>query len=524
MTTQHQTPSTAAAAGPPRGLAARLSAGLRLVGHALRGDGPPPTRGPLVPAILLLAIPMVLEMSMESVFAVVDIFWVSRLGEAAVTAVGVTEIFMAVLYTVDAGLSIGVTALVARRLGEKNPDAAAESVVQAAFLGILVSTVTGILGAVYAPDLLRLMGAEPEVVAIGAGYTRVLVGFNGVLLFLFLFNAVFRGAGDAAIAMRVLWLANGLNLVLDPLLIFGWGPFPEMGVTGAAVATTLGRGTAVGVQVWVLLRVSDRIRIAARHLRLRADVMRRLLRLSGTGAFQTGVATVSWLGLVRVMATFGTEALAGYTVAIRLLLFALLPAWGFSNAAATLVGQNLGAGQPERAERSAWAAAWINMAFLSTLGLLFVAAPGLLVAPFALEGAALEHARKGLRVMSAGFFFYAPGMVLTQAFNGAGDTWTPTGLNLCFLWGVMIPASWILAYPVGMGALGAFTAVPVAYLGLTVTSALLFRRGRWKEKEVQRGRREPPSTPRPPCAPVRPLASSAPRHYCRRDTSIKMTP
>ncbi len=484
MTTQHEAPATTPTAAPPRGLAARLAAGVRLVGHALRGDGPPPTEGPVVAAILLLAIPMVLEMSMESVFAVVDIFWVSRLGEAAVTAVGVTEIFMAVLYTVDAGLSIGVTALVARRLGEKNPDGAADAVVQAALLGAGVAAATGVLGATFAPDLLRLMGAEPEVVAIGTGYTRVLVGFNGVLLFLFLFNAVFRGAGDAAIAMRVLWLANGLNLVLDPLLIFGWGPFPEMGVTGAAVATTLGRGTAVAIQVWTLLKVSDRIRVSTRHLRVRADVMRRLLRLSGTAAFQTGVATVSWLGLVRVMATFGTEALAGYTVAIRLLLFALLPAWGFSNAAATLVGQNLGAGQPDRAERSAWVAAWINMAFLSALGVLFVAAPGLLVAPFALEGAALAYARDGLRIMSAGFFFYAPGMVLTQAFNGAGDTWTPTWLNLVFLWGVMIPASWVLAYPVGWGALGSFAAVPVAYLGLTVVSGLLFRRGRWKEKEV----------------------------------------
>lgn len=469
---------------PPRALSARLGAGFRLVGQALRGDGPGPTEGALVPAILLLAIPMVLEMSMESVFAVVDIFWVARLGEAAVTAVGLTEILMAVLYTVDGGLSIGVTALVARRIGEKDPEGAADAVVQAGLLGLLVCTVTGVLGAVYAADLLRLMGAEAEVVAVGTGYTRVLLGFNGVLLFLFVFNAVFRGAGDAAIAMRVLWIANGLNLVLDPLLIFGWGPFPELGVTGAAVATTLGRGTAVGIQVWTLLRLSDRIRVGARHLRVRLEVMVRLLRLSGTAAFQTGVATVSWVGLVRVMATFGTEALAGYTVAIRLLLFALLPAWGLSNAAATMVGQNLGAAQPDRAEAAAWKAAWINMAFLSTLGVVFLVFTHWIVAPFALEGAARAYAVNGLRIMSAGFFFYAPGMVLTQSFNGAGDTWTPTWLNLAFLWGVMIPASWLLSYPAGLGAYGAFAAVPVAYLGLTVVSGLLFRRGRWKEKEV----------------------------------------
>jgi putative MATE family efflux protein len=427
---------------------------------------------------------MVLEMSMESVFAVVDLFWVSRLGEAAVTAVGVTEVFMAVLYTVDAGLSIGVTAVVARRIGETDPDGAAEAVVQAALLGLLLSTGLGVVGAVYAPELLRLMGAAPEVVAVGTGYTRVLVGFNGVLLFLFLFNAVFRGAGDAAIAMRVLWLANGLNLVLDPLLIFGWGPVPEMGVTGAAVATTIGRGTAVAVQLWTLFRVSDRIRIGVAHLRLRPAVMRRLLRLSGTAAFQTGVATVSWLGLVRVMASFGTEALAGYTVAIRLLLFGLLPAWGVSNAAATMVGQSLGADDEGRAEASAWAAAWINGLFLSSLGLVFLVATEWLVAPFDLEGEALRYATEGLRIMSAGFFFYAPGMVLTQAFNGAGDPWTPTWLNLAFLWGVMVPAAWLLAHPAGFGAYGAFAAVPVAYLGVTVAAGLLFRTGRWKGRAV----------------------------------------
>mgnify|MGYP001087300929 CR=1 FL=1 len=468
----------------PVGARARLARGVRFFGQALRGDGPGPTQGPLVPAILLLAVPMVLEMSMESVFAVVDIFWVSRLGEAAVTAVGVTEILMAVLYTVDGGLSIGITALVARRIGQGDPDGAADGVVQAGLLGLAVCTVTGILGAIYAPDLLRLMGAEPEVVAVGTGYTRVLLGFNGVLLFLFVFNAVFRGAGDAAIAMRVLWLANGLNLVLDPLLIFGWGPFPEMGVTGAAVATTIGRGTAVGVQMWTLLTVSDRIRVGVRHLRVRLDVMARLLRLSGTGALQTGVATLSWVGLVRVMATFGTEALAGYTVAIRLLIFALLPAWGLSNAAATMVGQNLGAGLPDRAERGAWASAWLNMAFLSTVGVVFLLGAGWLVAPFGLEGEARRFAEQGLRIMSAGFFFYGPGMALTQAFNGAGDTWTPTWLNFAFLWGLMIPASWVLAYPAGFGVNGVFAAVPLAYLGLTALSGLLFRRGRWKTMEV----------------------------------------
>ena len=461
----------------------RTGRSLRLLGDALRGRGDP-TRGPLVPAILLLAIPMVLEMVMESVFAVVDVFFVARLGADALTAVGLTESLMAIIYTGAMGLSIGVTATVARRIGEGNRDAASEAAAQGALLGAALAAVLGILGAWQAPALLRLMGATDSVVTVGVGYARILLGFNVVIFLLFLLNAAFRGAGDAAIAMRVLWLANGLNLILDPLLIFGIGPFPELGVTGAAVATTLGRGTAVLVQLYTLFRLSDRLRVTREYLRVRLDLMGRLVRLSGTGTVQVFVSMASWIGLVRVIASFGSEAVAGYTVAIRLVLFALLPAWGLGNAAATMVGQNLGAGDPERAARAVWKAGQMNLVFLGSVGLLFVVAAGPLVALFDVDPVTAGHAEYGLRIIAAGFPFYAFGMVLTQAFNGAGDAWTPTWINLGCFWCWEIPLAWALAFPAGMGPNGVFAAMAVAFSTLAVVSAALFKRGRWARAEV----------------------------------------
>lgn len=467
----------------PPAATGRFRRALSLTGDALRGRGDP-TQGPLVPAILLLAIPMVLEMVMESIFAVVDVFFVARLGADALTAVGLTESLMAIVYTVAMGLSIGVTATVSRRVGQKDPDGAATAAVQGVALGAGLAAVLGILGAWQAPNLLRLMGATESVVSVGMGYTRILLGFNGIIFLLFLLNAAFRGAGDAAIAMRVLWLANGLNLILDPMLIFGLGPFPELGVTGAAVATTVGRGTAVAVQLFTLFRLSDRLRVGVRHLRLRADVMARLVRLSATGTFQVFVSTASWIGLVRVIAIFGSEAVAGYTVAIRIVLFALLPAWGLSNAAATMVGQNLGAGAPDRAAASVWKAGQMNLAFLGTVGLIFVVAARPIVAIFDVDPVTAAYAVDGLRIVAAGFPFYAFGMVLTQAFNGAGDAWTPTWINLACFWAWEIPLAWVLAFPVGMGAQGVFTAIAVAFSTLAVVSAMLFRRGRWATREV----------------------------------------
>ncbi|MDX1494025.1 MAG: MATE family efflux transporter [Longimicrobiales bacterium] len=456
----------------------------RLLSHAIRGTGGDPTQGPVRRAIVLLAVPMVLEMAMESIFAVVDIFFVSRLGDEAMAGVALTESIMTLIYTVAMGLSIGVTAVVARRIGEGDPDGAGRATVQAVLIGIAFALAFAAVGLLFDEELLRLMGADAATVEVAAPYTRILIGFNVVIVLLFLQNAAFRGAGDAAIAMRVLWLANGLNIILDPCLIFGLGPFPEMGVQGAAVATTIGRGTAVVVQLYTLLRLGGHLRVAAEHLRVELSVMWRIVRLSATGTFQIFIGMASWIGLVRITAEFGAEALAGYAIAVRIILFALLPAWGLSNAASTMVGQGLGAGDPERAEESVWIACRMNLAFLGAVGLLFILfAPGI-VGLFGGTGLTSEYAVDCLRIVAAGFLFYAYGMVLTAAFNGAGAVWTPTIINLFCFWLWEIPLAWALAYPVGMGPNGVFTAIAVAYATLAVVSWVLFKRGRWKEATV----------------------------------------
>lgn len=457
---------------------------LRVLLDAIRGRTGDPTSGPLGRAIVLLAVPMVLEMAMESIFAVVDIFFVSRLGAEAMAAVGLTEALMAIVYTVAIGLSIGATAVVARRMGERNRDAAAEATVQVAILGLVVAAFLGVFGGLYAPDLLRLMGADAVVVGVGTGYARVMLGGNGVILLLFLLNAAFRGAGDPAIAMRVLWVANGLNIVLDPLLIYGVGPFPELGVTGAAAATTIGRGTGVLLQLVILFRLSERLRVRAGHLRLLPAVMGRVLRLSGTGMLQVFIGTASWMVIMRILSDFGPEALAGYTITIRIVLFALLPAWGLANAAATMVGQGLGAGDPERAERSVWLAARMNLYFLGCVAVLFVLAAPEIVSIFGGGEATAGYAIHGLRVVSLGFVFYAYGMVIAQSFNGAGDAWTPTLLNVLCFWLGELPLAWFLAHAAGLGPSGVFIAITVAFSVLAVVSTLVFRRGRWKLKVV----------------------------------------
>lgn len=452
--------------------------------HAFRGTGGDPTKGPMVRAIILLAVPMVLEMVMESIFAVVDIFFVSRLGDDAIAGVALTESAVTIVYTAAIGLSIGVTAMVARRIGEGDEEAAARATAQAVIFGGALAVVIGIAGVVFAEDVLLIMGASPETVAVSVGYTRVLLGSNIVIVLLFLQNAAFRGAGDAAIAMRVLWLANAMNIVLDPLLIFGIGPFPELGLQGAAVATTIGRGTAVLVQLYTLTRLGGRIRIRLEHLRPRVDLMFRLVRLSAMGTFQTFIGMASWIGLVRITATFGAEALAGYAIAIRVVMFAILPAWGLSNAAATMVGQGLGANDPERAEASVWVAAKMDLAFLGGVGILFVVFAPQIVALFGGTGAASGYAVDCLRIVAAGFPFYAYGMVVTAAFNGAGAVWTPTVINLFCFWLFEIPLAWVLAYPLGMGPNGVFVAMAVSYAALAVVSSLWFRRGSWKSATV----------------------------------------
>jgi putative MATE family efflux protein len=454
------------------------------VREALRGSHHDYTAGPIGRAIILLAIPMVMEMVMESIFAVVDVFWVAHLGPNAVATVGLTESMLALVYTAAMGLSIGVSAMVARRIGEKNPAGAAEAAVQGIALGLIVAAVIGTLGAVFAPRLLRVMGASPEVIVIGSGYTRVMLGGSAVIVLLFLINATFRGAGDAAIAMRVLWLANWINILLGPCLIFGLGPFPELGVKGAAIATTIGRGTGVLYQLYRLMRRDGRVVIHGDQVRLRPAVMRMLLRLSGSGTFQVLVGTASWIGLVRIISTFGAQAVAGYTIGIRIIVFALLPSWGLSNAAATMVGQGLGAGKPERAERAVWIAGFYNMLFLGTVGLVFVLLADPIVRLFTIDPTVGPLAAGCLRIVSYGFLFYAWGMVFTQSFNGAGDTWTPTWLNFCCFWLWEIPLAWALAVHFGLGPRGVFLAITIAFSTLALVSALLFRRGRWKLRNV----------------------------------------
>ena len=452
--------------------------------EAVRGTQQDFTEGPVGRAILLLAVPMVLETGMESIFAVVDVFFVSRLGPAAIATVGLTESMLTLIYTVALGLSIGVTAMVARRIGEKNPDGAARTAVQAIALGVGVAIVLGIVGATFAPRLLGLMGAEPAVTGPGAAYTRVMLGANATVLLLFLINAIFRGAGDAAIAMRMLWLANGINIVLDPALIFGLGPFPELGIQGAAIATNIGRGTAVLAQLWILSRATGRVKIARRHLRLHPSVMWELIRLSATGMFQVFIGMASWVGLIRILAGFGSEVLAGYTIGIRIIIFALLPSWGMSNAAATMVGQALGAKKPDRAERAVWIAGFYNMIFLGIVGATFFVFAPQIVHVFTKDAVPTHYAILCLRIVSSGFLFYAYGMVLTQSFNGAGDTWTPTIINLFCFWLFELPFAYVTAYVLDFGPVGVFIAMTVAFSSLAVVSAVVFRRGKWKTKVV----------------------------------------
>jgi putative MATE family efflux protein len=441
------------------------------------------TEGSIDRAIVLLAIPMVLELVLESVFAVVDVFFVSRVGADAVATVGLTEAMMTMIYAVAMGLGMGATATVARRMGEKDPEGAAVAAVQAIALGLLVAVPVGLLGSSFARPILALMGATPDVLA-HSSFTAILFGFNGVILMLFLINAVFRGAGDAAIAMRVLWIANAINICLDPCLIFGLGPFPRLGVAGAAVATTTGRSIGVLVQLYFLSRSDGRIVIRPRHLRLNPSVMLNMVRLSGSAVFQMFIGTTSYIGVMRIIASFGSVSVAACTIVIRIIMFVLMPSWGLSNAAATLVGQNLGADQPERAETSAWRACWFNVAVLGVLGILFVAFADVVVGWFTRDPEVAPMATLGLRIISGGFPFYAAGYVLTQSFNGAGDTWTPTLINLGCFWMFEIPLAYILGRTLGYGPPGIFWAMAVAFSLMSMVSAWLFRRGTWKLKRV----------------------------------------
>ncbi len=452
--------------------------------EAIRGSSLDYTTAPIGRCIVMLAVPMVMEMAMESIFVVADVFWVAHLGANAVATVGLTESMLTLVYSLAMGVSIGATALVARRIGEGDSEGAARAGVQSIALGVIVSLLIGVFGGWNASHLLRLMGASDEVVATGSTYARVMFGGNATIILLFLINAVFRGAGDAAIAMRVLWLGNAINIVLGPCLIFGPGPFPALGVTGAAVATNIGRGTAVLVQLLTLTRWSTRVRVARRHLGLEASAMGTVLRLSGSGTVQILIATASYVALVRILSHFGSAALAGYTIGIRLIVFALLPSFGISNAAATMVGQNLGARKPDRAEKAVWTAAFYNLIFLGVVGIVFLAGADLIVSFFTSDSTIGSYAVSCLRIVSLGFVFYAYGMVITQSFNGAGDTWTPTLINLLVFWAIELPLAWMLSHGGGLGARGVFVALAACYSLLAVVSAVVFRRGRWKTKAI----------------------------------------
>ncbi len=452
--------------------------------EAVRGTEADYTRIPLRKAILLLSVPMILELVMESTFAVVDIYFVGRLGASAVATVGLTETYLFLLYSVAMGLSTAVTAIVARRIGEKRRDEAGVTAMQAILIGVLFSLPFAVAGIFFARDLLALMGADEWSLTHGYRYTQWMLGGNAVIMLLFVINAVFRGAGDAAIAMRVLWLANAINIVLDPILIFGFGPIPALGIEGAAIASTIGRGTGVAFQLWMLFRGSRHLRVKRAHLAWSGAVVRNILRTSRGGIGQMVVAMTSWIFLMRILADIGSEAVAGATIALRIMLFTLMPAWGMSNAAATLVGQNLGAGRTERAESAVWSIGLYNMLFMVAVSVAYFVLNERLIALFSDDATVIAIGGAWLRILSYGYFVYGWWMVSVQAFNGAGDTITPTKINLVFFWAIQIPLAYLLAITLGWQSSGVFWAVFVSEISAGLFTLWLFSRGRWKTVRV----------------------------------------
>jgi putative MATE family efflux protein len=457
---------------------------LALVKEAIFGSHQDFTAVSIDRAIFLLAVPMVLEMAMEALFAIVDTFFVAHLGADATATVGITEGLLVMVYAIAVGMSMGTTAVVARRTGEKDSHGAAQAAVQSIILGISVSGLIFAFCFPFAPRLLTWMGADPGILRVGSTYGRIMLSGSGVILMLFLINAIFRGAGDAAVAMRVLWLANFINLCLDPCLILGLGPFPRLGVTGAAISTTTGRSRGVLFQFYMLWRGSGRMRILREHLRVNFKIMISILRISGTGVLQWTVATASWAVMVRLIQSFGSAATAGYTVAIRIIYFSILPSWGLGSAAATLVGQNLGANHPERAEKSVWRAAFFNMIFLGALSLIFLVFAPYLIGIFSHDPAVVAVGASCLRIISACYVLFAYGMLLVQAFNGAGDTFTPTVINLVCYWLVQLPLAYLLSRHFSLGPNGIFLAILTAEVLVGVVAIFVFRLGRWKKISI----------------------------------------
>ena len=452
--------------------------------NAIKGTEADYTQIDLKRAIFLLAIPMILELVMESLFAVVDIYFVGKLGASAVATVGLTETYLFLLYSVAMGLSTAVTAIIARRIGEKRKKEVGVTAIQAIFIAIIISVPFAIFGIFFAKDLLRIMGADQWSIEYGYRYTQWMLGGNIVVMLLFIMNAVFRGAGDAAIAMRILWIANGINMILDPVFIFGWGPIPALGIQGAAIATNIGRGVGVIMQLWVLFKGSKHIKASFHQIIWDAKTIYNILRTSLGGVGQMIVAMTSWIFLMRILAEIGSEAVAGSTIAMRIMMFTMMPAWGMSNAAATLVGQNLGAGNPDRAESSVWKIGRYNMVFLLLVSVIYFFFNKALIGIFTNDSKVIEIGAEWLQILSYSYFVYGWWMVSVQAFNGAGDTKTPTMINLVFFWLIQIPLSYLLAIILNWGYTGVFWAVFFSETSVGIFTLWLFSKGKWKMTKV----------------------------------------
>jgi len=455
--------------------------------RAIKGEQMDYTTLDMRKAVFMLAIPMILEMGMESVFAVVDLFFVGHLENSQHTlqTVALTESVLTIVYSLAIGISMAATAVVARRIGEKNPDGAAKSGMQAIWIAVILTAAISIAGFIFSADILRLMGAEPQTIAIGITYIHIMMGGSMVIMMLFLINGIFRGAGDASMAMRSLWLANICNIIFCPLLINGLGPIPAFGLTGAAMATTAGRGIGVCYQLYHLFNGKGIVKIRAHHLPPDWPIIKSIIRIASPATFQFIIASCSWILLARLVAETGhSAASAGYQTAIRIVLFFLLPAWGMSNAAATLVGQNLGAKQPQRAEDAVIKTAKYNAVFMASVSLIFLVFPEPIISIFTKQDDVKEYAVKALRIISTGYVFYGVGMVMANAFNGAGDTWTPTWINLIGFWLFQVPLAYALAKYFGLGPTGVFIAVPVAETAITIIAYILFRKGKWKTMKV----------------------------------------
>jgi putative MATE family efflux protein len=452
----------------------------KLFKQAVRGDVKDFTTGSIDKAIFLLAVPMILEMVLESLFAVVDIFFVNKLGKEAVTTVGLTESLMYIVYSLAIGLSMGTAAMVARRAGEKNFKAIGDIAMQAIYLSLGIAIILGITGIVFSKQLLLLMGAGEATANSGYRFTQIMFGGNIVIMLLFLNNAIFRGAGDAAIAMKVLWIANILNIILDPLLIFGAGPIPALGVTGAAVATTTGRGIAVLVQLYYLWKGKGVLKVLKEHLIIKWEIIKQIIQLSVGGVGQYVIASCSWIFLMRIIADFGQDAVTGYQTALRVIVFTILPAWGFANAAATLVGQNLGAGKPDRAEKSVWRTAFLTMLFFIFIAVIFLLFARPILSLFIQDAASLSFGIECLHIIALGYLFFSYGMIISQSFNGAGDTRTPTLLNFVCFWLLQIPLAWFMAKSLQMGPRGVYFAIGISEALLALACIIIFKKGKWK--------------------------------------------